>query len=85
MRKRVLLVEDDDGLREIITDYFEESGFIVDGASDGLTALELWDKDKYDLALIDLMLPGLAASHCAGGRKSSDVALIILPPEMTRR
>lgn len=79
MEKRILLVEDDDGLREIITDYFEESGFIVDGASDGLTALELWDKDKYDLALIDLMLPGLDGfSLCRRFRKASDVPIIII-------
>ncbi len=79
MEKRVLLVEDDDGLREIMTDYFEESGFIVDGASDGLTALELWDKDKYDLALIDLMLPGIDGfSLCRRFRRASDVPIIII-------
>jgi DNA-binding response OmpR family regulator len=79
MGKRVLLVEDDDGLREIITDYFEEGGFTVDGACGGLEALGLWDKDKYDLALIDLMLPGLDGfSLCRRFRKASDIPIIII-------
>ena len=46
-----MLVEDDDGLREVITDYFEQGGFIVESASSGLMALELWERGKYDLAL----------------------------------
>lgn len=79
MEKRVLLVEDDDGLREVITDYFENGGFVVEGASNGLTALELWEKDKYDLALVDLMLPGIDGfSLCRRFRRASDIPIIII-------
>lgn len=79
MGKRVLLVEDDDGLREIITDYFENDGFAVDGTQDGLKALELWEEDKYDLALLDIMLPGIDGfSLCRRFRKASAVPIIII-------
>lgn len=79
MEKKVLLVEDDDGLREVITDYFEQDGFIVDGASSGLMALELWKKDKYDLALLDLMLPEIDGfSLCRRLRRTSDIPIIII-------
>jgi DNA-binding response OmpR family regulator len=79
MRKRVLLVEDDDSLREVITDYFEEDGFLVDGVPDGLEALELWEEDKYDLALLDLMLPGIDGfSLCRRLRRTSSVPIIVI-------
>lgn len=79
MEKKVLLVEDDDGLREVITDYFEHDGFIVEGASSGLMALELWEKDKYNLALLDLMLPEIDGfSLCRRLRKTSDIPIIII-------
>lgn len=79
MEKKVLLVEDDDGLREVITDYFEQGGFIVESASSGLMALELWERGKYDLALLDLMLPGIDGySLCRRLRKTSDIPIIII-------
>lgn len=79
MDEKVLLVEDDDGLREIITDYFEQGGFIVESASSGLMALELWENNKYDLALLDLMLPEIDGfSLCRRFRKTSDIPIIII-------
>lgn len=79
MDKRILLVEDDDGLREVITDYFEQDGFIVESASSGLTALELYGKSKYDLVLLDLMLPEIDGfSLCRRIRKTSDIPIIII-------
>lgn len=79
MDKKVLLVEDDDGLREVITDYFEQGGFIVESASNGVTALELWENGKFDLALLDLMLPEIDGfSLCRRLRKTSDIPIIII-------
>ncbi|NLV35864.1 MAG: response regulator transcription factor [Clostridiaceae bacterium] len=79
MDNKVLLVEDDDSLREIITDYFEQGGFIVEGASSGLMALELWENSKYDLALLDIMLPEIDGfSLCRRLRKTSDIPIIII-------
>ena len=79
MEKRVLLVEDDDSLREVITDYFEHDGFIVESASNGVVALELYEESKYDLALLDIMLPGIDGfSLCRRIRKTSDIPIIII-------
>ena len=79
MQKRVLLVEDDESLREVVTDYFEKDGFLVEGACDGLEALELWEEGKYDLALLDIMLPGIDGfSLCRRLRKTSSVPIIVI-------
>lgn len=79
MDGRILLVEDDDGLREIITDYFANDGFTVDGVRDGLKALEMWEEGRYDLALLDIMLPRLDGfSLCRRFRRNSAVPIIII-------
>jgi len=59
MTYRLLLVEDDAELREIITDYFvEKSGgsFIVEYAETGIEAQEKYMEGEYDLVLLDVML-----------------------------
>lgn len=79
MQKRVLLVEDDESLREVVTDYFEKEGFLIDGVSDGLKALELWEEAEYDLALLDIMLPGIDGfSLCRRLRKTSSIPIIVI-------
>ena len=79
MNEKVLLVEDDEGLREVITDYFEGDGFTVHGVQDGLKALELWAEGEYSLALLDLMLPGIDGfSLCRRFRKTSSIPIIVI-------
>jgi len=55
---RVLLVEDESGIREILKDILEDNEINVDGASNGLDALNLLKEDKvYDLIFLDLRMP----------------------------
>ncbi len=76
---RILLAEDDDSLREIISDYFVNYGYIVDGTRDGLEALEMWEDGKYDLALLDIMMPGIDGfSLCRRIRRTSALPIIII-------
>lgn len=56
--KRILIVEDDEDIVETVKYSLELRGFGVDVAYDGLHALRKARKEKYDLMLLDIMLPG---------------------------
>ncbi|WP_367126312.1 two-component system response regulator CseB [Streptomyces phytohabitans] len=55
----VLLVEDDEVIRRSVALALERYGYGVTTAEDGLTGLELFREGRYDLLLLDVMLPGL--------------------------
>ena len=57
-RKRILLVEDDQGIAEVESDYLTANGFVVDIAYDGNQGCEKALQGDYDLLLLDIMLPG---------------------------
>jgi two-component system alkaline phosphatase synthesis response regulator PhoP len=57
-RKRILIVEDEPGLVLTLTDRLRSEGYDVDSASDGPTGLERATRDRWDLILLDVMLPG---------------------------
>ena len=76
---RILVVDDEKLLVKGITFNLENEGYEVDGAYDGQQALELFNKNKYDLIILDLMLPiydGLSLSRKI--RETSDVPVIML-------
>ena len=55
----ILIVEDAEELRKLIVDFFERKGMhLIDTASDGYAGEELIRKKDYDLAILDIMLPG---------------------------
>lgn len=56
--KRILIIEDDAQIAEIEKDYLEMSGYSVFLAGDGDTGLERIRKEKFDLVVLDIMLPG---------------------------
>jgi len=53
----ILLIEDDKNLGFVIKDFLSESGFKVDLAENGFTALSVFENNTFDLCLIDIMLP----------------------------
>jgi DNA-binding response OmpR family regulator len=55
----LLLIEDHHDIAEMIFNYLEQNGYIVDYAADGPTGLHLALTNVYDLIILDLMLPGL--------------------------
>ncbi len=59
MTHRILLVEDDDGIREGLRDALESEGFDVLTAGDGRRGLELGLREDPDLIVLDVMMPGL--------------------------
>jgi two-component system, NtrC family, response regulator HydG len=56
---RILVVDDDPDIRENLSDILSDVGYRVDLAHDGPSALELVSRRAYDLALLDLRMPGM--------------------------
>ncbi len=79
MNCRVLIVEDEPKLREVLCDYFYSKKDIPITAPDGMRALELMEDLEFDAVLLDIMMPQLDGfSVCRALRKKSDVPLIFL-------
>jgi two-component system, OmpR family, response regulator MtrA len=76
---RILLVEDDASIREIVALGLRAIGFDVVTASDGPTGLERWRTAQPDLVLLDVMLPGLdGLAVCREIRRESTVPIVML-------
>lgn len=54
---RILLGEDEDKMRELLAQFFEREGYAVTAVSDGEMALEAFYEEKFDLAVLDWMMP----------------------------
>ncbi|MBI3377818.1 MAG: response regulator [Nitrospirae bacterium] len=59
MAKKILIVDDEKDIVELIAYNLKKEGFVTDSAPDGETALAKIKKGNYDLVILDLMLPGL--------------------------
>ena len=67
MSKKILLVEDDRDIVNLVKHYLEKEGFRVIDASDGAKGLEKLQHEKIDLAILDVMLPGLGGIEVLKG------------------
>ena len=77
-RPRILVVEDEPRIREIIALYLDRAGFVVQSTGDGRTALEAFDADPPDLVVVDLVLPGLTGEALISAiREVSDVPIVV--------
>jgi DNA-binding response OmpR family regulator len=59
LARRILLVEDDAPIRELLRLHLSLAGFEIDEVADGRTALDRTRNDRFDLIILDLMVPGL--------------------------
>jgi len=59
MKKKILVVDDDDNLRIVMQETLESCGYDVGEAESGATALNVLKKKKFDLVITDLMMPGI--------------------------
>lgn len=80
MEKRILIVDDEPSvIKGLRFNLEQQEGYEIDAASDGQEALDLFMPDKYDLVLLDLMLPKIDGMEvCQRFRASSDVPIIML-------
>ena len=85
---RVLVVDDEPMVRDVLSRYLERNGFEVDAAADGEGALAAFDARRPDLVLLDLMLPrvdGFEVFRRIRARADSPVIMITARGETTDR
>lgn len=58
-QKKILLVEDEDFIRDLYVRQLTKAGFQVKSAADGQTGINLLNSEPFDLLLLDIMLPGM--------------------------
>ncbi len=76
---KVLIVEDEQGIRELIHLYLMKHGYSTIEANNGEQALQLLSLEKPHIVLLDIEMPGLDGySVCKHIRKSSDIPIIFL-------
>jgi DNA-binding response OmpR family regulator len=79
MTRKILVVDDEQKIVDIVRAYLEKEGFRVVTAYDGETALKVFRSEKPDLIVLDLMLPKMSGHDvCRVIRKESDVPIIML-------
>lgn len=77
--KRLLIVDDEKKIREVVREYAEFDGFEVTEAEDGMVAVELSKLHDYDIIVMDIMMPRLDGfSSCKEIRKHKRVPIIML-------
>lgn len=77
--QNILIVEDDMDIQELLREFLKEAGYEVMAANDGIEAMELFVKNKFDLILLDIMLPKIDGfGVCELVRKQSQVPIIML-------
>lgn len=84
MTARILIIEDEDRIREFINRGLTFEGYRIDTAADGQTGLDLARENPPDLVLLDLMLPGIDGIEvCRRLRMASDVPILMLTAKET--
>ena len=86
MSKKVLVVDNESGSRRNVAFLLREQGYEVEEADDGLTALNLLEKKRFDLLICDVVMPRLSAFDVIDRMQSSpsatSVILITAHPEL---
>ena len=78
-RNRILVVEDDETIRQVICKALTAAGYAAFACGDGLEAAETADADRdFSLALVDIMLPGLDGFELLNHMKHADIPVIFL-------
>lgn len=84
MRQRILIVDDEISIQELIKFNLEQAGFETEVANDGIEAIEKFESYKPDLIVLDLMLPGKDGYDvCKEIRRNSNVPIIMLTAKET--
>lgn len=77
--KKILVVEDEPEIRQLIASYLRNEGYSVSEAEDGVSAIEIFDKEKIDLVILDILIPKIDGyGVCQVVKNKSDVPVIFL-------
>jgi len=77
-KHKILIVDDERIVRESLFHWFEDEGYDVETAEDGLSALKIFDKEKYDLVLLDMKMPGMSGIELLIKIKEIDPLCIVI-------
>jgi DNA-binding NtrC family response regulator len=77
-KNKILIVDDERIVRESLFHWFEEENYYVDTAEDGETALTKYSKEKFDLFLVDMKMPGMSGLDLLMKIKSIDKDAIVI-------
>lgn len=75
---KVLVVEDDSELRQTIAEALEKNSFEVAEAGDGVEAVERLEKERFDLAMLDVNMPRMDGLECLKRIKALDPSVIVI-------
>ncbi|HOD92421.1 MAG TPA: response regulator transcription factor [Clostridia bacterium] len=76
---KIMIVDDDENICELLTLYLEKEGYTIVCANDGIEALELYKEENPDLIILDIMLPGLDGKEvCKQIKRKDDVPILML-------
>ena len=79
MTSRVLLIDDDARLYELLASYLSQNGFDVEGARDGAQGLATLAASPFDAVLLDVMMPGMSGLEaCKRIREKSRIPILML-------
>ncbi len=79
MKSRILFVDDEEPIRELVRFYVEKEGFTMLEAEDGVQALEIFENEYVDLAIVDIMMPRMDGWELVKKMKAQrDVPVIML-------
>ena len=77
--KKLLLVDDEEKIIEVLKEYAEFEHYLVDWATNGMEAIQKCNENKYDLIIMDIMMPKIDGFTAVKEiRKKSDVPVIML-------
>ena len=77
--KHIFVIEDEPDIQELLCAYLRDAGYKTTAAGDGVAALELFQKETFDLVLLDLMLPKIDGfGVCEVIRRQSQVPILML-------
>ena len=77
--KNILVVEDELEIRQLLASYLRNEGFSVSEAEDGVAAIDLFGKEKFDLVILDILIPKIDGyGVCELVKSKSDVPVILL-------
>ncbi|MGG2095195.1 response regulator transcription factor [Bacillus sp. S13(2024)] len=84
MQRKILLVEDDISIQEMVDGYLTKEGFVVAVASDGEEGLTKFSQDQFDLVILDIMMPKIDGLEVMNRiRKKSSVPILIMSAKDT--
>ncbi|MFZ1288765.1 MAG: sigma-54 dependent transcriptional regulator [Melioribacteraceae bacterium] len=78
MKEKILIVDDEKIVRESLFHWFDDDNYIVDTAEDGEIALAKYQKEKYDLLLVDMKMPGMSGLDLLSKIKLIDNNAVII-------